>query len=257
MRDVDRETPQHKLNGLYEAAPDLIDEMDHVEKLSRQMIQVTPQRLQKIRDLSTFIAIIVCLIMLRGYEYRFFVNYDGSSDFSPAIDEMFSAVMEYLGYLQLLTSITLVIGFTINRGALLIKSGWREHVQEAATDLADEGAREENKSFAVVKAKDLPMMEARKILMTQGPEADEFYVPDGDGKAVWNLGHLALKLEYYWLSLSFVVGNGEFRFLLIYFTLSLQGLFTSPIFYAFHLLDMINRFPTLNSVIQSVTVNGK
>jgi len=81
-------------------------------------------------------------------------------------------------------------------------------------------------------------------------------IQDGDGKAVRNLGHLALKLEYYWLSVSFILRSGEFRFLLIYTCLSLQGLFTSPIFYSFHLLDMINRFPTLNNVIRSVTVNG-
>lgn len=50
--------------------------------------------------------------------------------------------------------------------------------------------------------------------------------------------------------------NGGFVFILIYLAFSLQGLFQSPIFYSFHLLDVVNRFPQLQNVIQSVTLNG-
>jgi len=171
MQGVERETPQHKINGLYAATPDLIDEMEHVEKLSRQTIQVTPQRLQKIRDFSNIIAIFVCLIMLRGYSYKYYENEDTSFDFSPYINPIYDQIISYLSHTQLFTSLLLVFGYIYIKSQLLIKSGWREHVKEAATDLEDKGAGEENKSVAGVKAKDLPMMEARKILMTQGPNA--------------------------------------------------------------------------------------
>ena len=54
-----------------------------------------------------------------------------------------------------------------------------------------------------------------------------------------NFGHMILKLEYLWTSASFVLENGEVLFLLIYATLSLLGLFVSPVFYSMQLLDII------------------
>ena len=44
-------------------------------------------------------------------------------------------------------------------------------------------------------------------------------------------------------------------FAIQYLAFSFQGLFQSPVFYAFHLLDVIERFPTLKDVIRSVTMN--
>ena len=61
--------------------------------------------------------------------------------------------------------------------------------------------------------------------------------------------------EYYWNSLSFLISDGEFIFMIMYFIFSIQGLLQSPVFYSFHLLDVINRFPQLQRVMQTVTVN--
>ena len=68
-------------------------------------------------------------------------------------------------------------------------------------------------------------------------------------------GHWILKIEYAWTCSSFVVGDGHFKFLVIYITLSFLGLYQSPIFYTFQLLDIINRFSTLRNVIQAVSLN--
>lgn len=43
---------------------------------------------------------------------------------------------------------------------------------------------------------------------------------------------------------------------MVYLAFSVQGSIQSPIFYSFHLTDVVNRFPELQSVIQSVTLNG-
>ena len=43
-----------------------------------------------------------------------------------------------------------------------------------------------------------------------------------------------------------------FKYFCVYIILSILGFQVSPIFYSFHLLDVINRFPTLGNVIQSV-----
>jgi hypothetical protein len=79
------------------------------------------------------------------------------------------------------------------------------------------------------------------ILLTQGPDADEFQIDDCEDPNKRDFGHFILKLEYIWTCLSFVIGNGSVTFLIIYATLSLLGLFQSPIFYSMQLLDIIVR----------------
>ena len=66
---------------------------------------------------------------------------------------------------------------------------------------------------------------------------------------------MIVKMEYYWISFTFLLSNSTFKYFLVYILLSVLGLRISPIFYSFHLLDVINRFATLKNVIQSVTTN--
>jgi len=64
-----------------------------------------------------------------------------------------------------------------------------------------------------------------------------------------------VRLEYIWTCTSFIISNGKVLFLVIYMSLSLLGLFVSPVFYSMQLLDIINRFPSLTNVIRAITVN--
>ena len=80
---------------------------------------------------------------------------------------------------------------------------------------------------------------------------------EAEEEGKFNFHHNALKFEYYWVSLSNLINCGGFIFAVQYLAFSLQGLLQSPVFYAFHLLDVIERFPTLKDVIRSVTMNIK
>ena len=102
----------------------------------------------------------------------------------------------------------------------------------------------------MVPARDLPLQEVRRILRTKGPEAAEFNAENRR-----DFGHMIVKMEYYWISFTFLLSNSTFKYFLVYILLSVLGLRISPIFYSFHLLDVINRFATLKNVIQSVTTN--
>lgn len=97
------------------------------------------------------------------------------------------------------------------------------------------------------------MQAARVLLLTEGPYHRAFI---DDKTKEMNFVYSALDFEFRWISLSFLMQNGTFIFNLMYLAFSLQGLFQSPIFYSFHLLDLINRFPQLQNVIKSVTKNG-
>ena len=140
----------------------------------------------------------------------------------------------------------MLIGELITRGSLIIKSRWREYVDEQKPKYINlVNAKKEApgySEFNIVKAPDLSLLDARLVLLTQGPEAVEFTVDDengGSGKK--DFGHLILKLEYMWICTSFVLQDGQFFFLLTYLTLSVLGLLVSPVFYSMMLLDIIVR----------------
>jgi hypothetical protein len=74
MTSVDRESQATKVTGLMEAVPDLIDEMNHNEELSRAILQITPKRLMALKDFSTVVSLIINSIYLlfarKKYHYR-------------------------------------------------------------------------------------------------------------------------------------------------------------------------------------------
>lgn len=165
--------------------------------------------------------------------------------------------MEIFGYTQLISSSFLLIGFFINQKNLIIKEGWRKRIDHNVTELQGEVLqiqRMRENSMSNIKAEDLEVYQARMFLNIEGPYSSVFQ-SDEEGK--FNFYHNALWIEYYWVSLSTLIKCGGFVFSIQYLAFSLQGLLQSPVFYAFHLLDVIERFPTLKDVIRSVTMNIK
>ena len=51
------------------AIPEIVDEMEHIEMLSKSTIEITPTRLNALRDVSTVIALAVCVLLFNFYEY--------------------------------------------------------------------------------------------------------------------------------------------------------------------------------------------
>jgi len=97
-------------------------------------------------------------------------------------------------------------------------------------------------TFSELKSQNLDIATNRIILQLEGPYSTVFW---DERTKKRDFASLALAFEYYWISLSFLISNGEFIFFVIYYVFSVQGLIQSPVFYSFHLLDVINRFPAL------------
>ena len=102
--------------------PDLIDEMDHIEHLSRATIQVTPPRLEVLRDIANLISLAICALVLIFYEYGAYLDSQGNTKKGPVCDPRVLFAMQILGYVQLAFAIILVIGELITRGSLIMKS---------------------------------------------------------------------------------------------------------------------------------------
>lgn len=61
------------------AIPEIVDEMDHIEMLSKSTIEITPTKLNALRDISTIIALVVCILMVIFYEYNIEFNDEGNA----------------------------------------------------------------------------------------------------------------------------------------------------------------------------------
>ena len=114
MLKVPRESPQHKIIGLLQETPDLIDEMTHVERLNRAIIKITPQRLNFLRDFSTGIALAINLIILFWYKYEAVEQIDGSTKVEAVIANWADKTIFALGIVQTITSVMLLCMWCIN-----------------------------------------------------------------------------------------------------------------------------------------------
>lgn len=134
--------------------------MEHLEERSHDPIQITPERLGFFRDFSTIIAMCVGAIVVGFYKYDRLETADGSSDYMSTIDEFPNSFILYLGYGQLVTSVTLLVGFCLNRINIIVRSGWRSKTAENQNLLSNDIKfilTPLKPRFGELKAKELPL----------------------------------------------------------------------------------------------------
>lgn len=79
--------------------PGFLDEMQHLEERSHDFIQITPDKLNFLKDASTCIAVSVSFIVIVFYKYIRIEKSDGSSDYVAQIPDLPAKIMVYLGYI--------------------------------------------------------------------------------------------------------------------------------------------------------------
>jgi hypothetical protein len=130
--------------------------------------------------------------------------------------------MEYLGYVQLGTSMALLVGFCINKINIILKSGWRNKTLMNQTLMANDIKYVLNPllpPFGEFNVPDLPLQAVRILLLTEGPDHPAFYL-----NGVRSFGFTAVEFEYKWICLSFLMQDPDFIFSLAYMAFSFQGL---------------------------------
>jgi hypothetical protein len=86
----------------------------------------------------------------------------------------------------------------------------------------------------------------------KGPEAEDF---NRDEKR--DYGNFITLAEFHMYNVFFFLQDKTFQYYVLYFGISFLGFYTHEIYYSFHLLDVVVRFPTLTNVIRSVTLNAE
>ena len=104
--------------------------MDHLEVMSHARIQITPQRLNYMRDFSTLMALLIGGVIISSYKYDFIPKNDGSVMYTSNIDYIQSQCIFYFGCIQGITSFMLVVGFCVNKINLIVRAGWRQRVSD-------------------------------------------------------------------------------------------------------------------------------
>ena len=89
----------------------------------------------KVRDVSTLIALLIAVIIINGYKWELVPREDGAYDYMPYMPPLYEQSIRYLGYLQLISSSVLLVGFWLNQRALVIKAGWRKRIEQNASTL--------------------------------------------------------------------------------------------------------------------------
>ena len=246
--NVKRISPQHKINGLISEIPNFIDEMEHYEKLKSKIWPMT----KYLSDIAYIISIVLNVLILFTYEYVVETQSNSSTKLEIDTLDWTKLAIFALGIAQVSVNSLVLISWLAMNFSLMNKKSWRDYIQNVRTKVDPEKFKElESRSkLNIKKAKELPLQEARSLLAFYGKEAKEFNL----NKKV-EFGHLIVFIEYYWLSLSFIIQNKTFRYYSLFILFAVFGLLFSPAFFSFHLLDIVRRSPTLQDVIKSVTNN--
>ena len=105
-----------------EAVPALIDEMNHNQFLDSGVLKITPEKLNMLKDFSTFVGLIINMIFLcfseRKYHYRELDIYDWAINWT-----------EILGIVQGASSGILIFFYAINKKKLITQKAWREFTE--------------------------------------------------------------------------------------------------------------------------------
>ena len=80
------------------AIPEIVDEMEHIEMLSKSTIEITPTKLNALRDISTVIALAVCILMVIFYEYNIEFNDKGDALLGPTAPSYIKETIKIRGY---------------------------------------------------------------------------------------------------------------------------------------------------------------
>ncbi|KAL4510112.1 hypothetical protein ABPG72_010305 [Tetrahymena utriculariae] len=240
MEEIPRSTTSEKIEGLVEATVDLFDEMEHLAFLKKQIFNFSSNRLQGLMLISYTLALAINLTILFTYKLTFDEFQKAKNYIKP---QAYTTTVVF-GSIQFVSVLIIILFYIVIHGPLIIKRSWHAIQEE------NEKFKKPQEEERIVEAKYLSLREAVSILMTKGPNAEEFWK---SGKR--DFGHFFVAFFYYWRNFQTMMRQGSFLYLLFYVIVSAMGLFVSDITYCLLLLDIIARFPTLQNVVKAVTTN--
>ena len=263
MQEVKRDSPNEKIMGLLSASAELYNEMGHMTQLRTWKVTFTGAWLSFFRDLSTFMALFLNILMMATFDRRIKTDPD-QTDFSTVYTvvsqgwtksadsgQKVDALLWAFGATQVATSGLMLVYWVVLYAKLVVKRKWRELIKENWQKMWDSEKEAELEDMDSIDLENIDGKLGEYILYVKGPESKYFLK---DGKR--NFGSNFLKFNYYLKSTVMLLSEPGLLYAIFYIMVSLFGLLLSPLFYSYHLLDIVVRFETLKNVIRSVTRNA-
>ena len=231
---VDRETPGKQTLELLASTADLHREMRHLERLEALGLWQLLKR-HKAAALNSMFFVAVVQNVLLGMRYS-------------TVDERIPHPIEHLGLnvcgvLQVCSCITIFTLYSMQRGVLNVLESW-----ETSAGMPFEEV--------VARARTEPSWALRLIVFTP------YYLLQVCRTA--KCCRLPIARLLHSLTFSHLLPpsppSTQDALLVFYtaaFSAALLGLLVSPLFYCFHLLDMVNKSDSVKSVFRAVTLNGR
>lgn len=251
--NVNRDTQNDKTKCLVKESNTFFDEITHLSFLKKQIFNISATKLNFIRDLSTILAFLINFFIIYAYSIgakysnnTFNVGHIDTTEGNVPIDEIINA----LGYIQLITSTTMLIMWVIIFSPVALKKKWNNLCFDFRNSLTDDQKQELKEKFNEDDEIDLSSKnthDSYQILLFKGPE-DPLFIKENikiDRKgneikiAYKDFGNSFTKLQYYWISIRFLFSEQTFMYMIFYICISFYGVFISEISYCLHLFDVI------------------
>ena len=236
MRNINRESPNIKINSLVKITPELIDEVEHLSFLEKLLpIKLfTSRSLYYLRDVSTLLAFGINFILIISERLEFndkekksVIIFTFGNDFD--VKKLFNN----LGLCQLITSCMMVFMYCIIYAPLILKRKWRKlglsNKNRFNLKIIEKKLKENDDNIKL-----LSLNEIRILLLVYGPY--HYYFNKNNKR---NFGHVYANFEYKWTNIKFLFQDGSFMFFIFYILISIIGYQVSEMVYCLHLLDII------------------
>ncbi|CAB3399073.1 unnamed protein product [Caenorhabditis bovis] len=184
---------------------------------------------------------------------------------------MLSQILYWISVLHLTTSFALLVSFYQLKIPLITFKREKEVARKLMFDgcwITEEDAEELGivATFMwyldriVISSKSFPMMYWDKFVRRKTRQKFRDQVDEETLTSILGEEKISTDTSYdyrysCWLWLGVILTNGQFLYRVGYLLCSACGVFSSPFFYAFHLIDVVLSFPMLKAILQSVTHN--
>jgi hypothetical protein len=226
MLTIDRSDPYNKIFDLLAKVPDLLSEMKHNARLEHRKFRVTAEKVSRLRDMA------MILVLLINYLLIFYYHNQERDNAQVDVPSAVNTAVFALGVAQLAFSSLVLVGWGVLKAELVIRRGWRLMRANAIADEQNEDEADNDLCFGEIHLKVMPKFD----------------------KFIGIKGFSPFKVAC--LSLSILLRDNTFTYYCLIVILGTLGL-QYPIAYSILLLDVVYRFPTLRSILDSVVAKGK
>jgi hypothetical protein len=157
-----------------------------------------------------------------------------------------AGLISTLGAAQTVTSGAIVVIFFINFGPLIVRKRWKSH-----------SAKMRLRRLAELETGVRAAPSRLRLVLDFGPAHPELGLRRDATLAQMSREDVFLWAVFTARSAWYFLNNSTVVYYCAYMLFAVLGLFATPFAFAWHLLDIMNRYESLKNVLRAVTYNGR